>query len=290
MNKIFKSLLSVAVISASFASCSQVDTLSGDELAEQKLSTTVSLNKHSDWPAVNPVVFATNTSGTYNKVFYYTDKAMNVPVGQYKFYAINKYNAYEYGNLDFDKLPSESVYYGDVFVACKTEELNVSDEGVKKALPGKYVQLVGGDVYADSTKLINVELGQNVNVTFEKPYTLTKEYIVSGSFLSSNNVERIYVEICDVVARKKPNGSVAGSKKEKCVFSYGVSKNSKRDLNKTLKLLGIANSGTANIYIRCKDDDRSMAPELKSVRYTVVDGQDDNGQSHRYIKLGDITF
>ena len=151
MNKIFKSLLSVAVISASFASCSQVDTLSGDELAEQKLSTTVSLNKHSDWPAVNPVVFATNTSGTYNKAFYYTDKAMNVPVGQYKFYAINKYNAYEYENLDFDKLPNESVYYGDVFVACKTEELNVSDEGVKKALSGKYVQLVGGDVYGKLT-------------------------------------------------------------------------------------------------------------------------------------------
>ena len=49
MNKIFKNILSVAVVSASLVSCSQVDTISDVELEEQKQSTTITLNMHSDW-------------------------------------------------------------------------------------------------------------------------------------------------------------------------------------------------------------------------------------------------
>ena len=286
MNKILKRLFSVAIISASFASCSQVDTI--DNLDELKAATSVTLHKHSDWPQLMSVVFATNVYGTYNKVFYYNNNGTvlnNIPAGAYKFYLVNRYTAYQFANVDFNSFGSgiDSLYYGDVVISCPTAELTNVDEGVKKVLPGKYFQphLASGILYGDSTMLVNVEMGQSVNVTFEKPYTLTTEYTVSGSFQSSLNVEKIYVELSDVIAAKRPNGAVAGSKRVKCVFDYPVAKNSKKDLAKKVYLLGIANSGTANIYVRCKGDDKSKTPETTSVRYTVKDG---------VIKLGDITF
>lgn len=284
MNKILKSLFSVAIISASFASCSQVDTI--DNLDELKAATSVTLHKHSDWPGVTTIVFATNTYGTYNKAFYYSDKALNnIPAGAYKFYLVNRYTAYQFANVDFNSFGSgiDSLYYGDVVISCPTAELSNVDEGVKKALPGKYFlpSLAPGVLNADSTMLVNVEMGQSVSATFEKPYTLTTEYTISGSFQSSLNVEKIYVELSDVIAAKRPNGAVAGSKRVKCVFDYPVAKNSKKDLAKKFNLLGIATSGTANIYIRCKGDDKSKTPETTSVRYSVKNG---------VIKLGDITF
>lgn len=295
MNKIFKSLLSVAVISASFASCSQVDTLSEDELVEQKKNTTVALKVHPDWPNVTPVVFVTNTMGGYNRAFYYSFNGENktsVPVGMYKFYVVNRDEAdFDYENLDFKELPKDGLYYGDVAIAHKTEELNISDEGVKKVLSGKYAKLRGGVLRGDSTMLVDVKLGQDVNVTCEKPYTLTTDYLISGSIKATNYIDRIYVEICDIVAKKHPNGSAVGGKKVKGVLTYsGVKKDGEKNLKNSLVVLGVAKSGTANIYVRLLNADKSTAPEMKSVRYTVVDGKDDNGVDRRIIKLGDITF
>ena len=282
MNKILKSLLSVAIISASFASCSQVDTI--DDLNELKKSTSVTLNKHADWSNTTTIVFATNTYGLYNRVFYYNNNGTtlnNIPTGEYKFYAINRSSEYEYENIDLNKLPVDSLYYGDVFVASKTSELNIADEGVKRVLAGKYLKISSHEVFADSTMLVNVKMGQNISATFEKPYTLTKKYTISGTFLSSSNVEKIYVELGDIIARKKPNGGVAGSQRIKCVLEYNVARNSQKNLERNLTILGIATSGTANVYVRCKGDDKSKTPESKSVRYTVKDG---------IINLGDITF
>ena len=285
MNKILKSLFSVAIISASFASCSQVDTI--DNLDELKKATSVTLYKHSDWSESTSIVFATNAYGRYNKVFYYNNGTAlnNIPAGAYKFYLVSRYTAYQYANVDFNKLGGgiDSLYYGDVIISCPTAELNNVDEGVKKALPGKYFlpSLASGALHADSTMLVNVEMGQSVSATFEKPYTLTTEYTISGSFQSSLNVEKIYVELSDVIASKRPNGAVAGSKRVKCILDYPVAKNSKKDLAKKINLLGIAAGGTANIFVRCKGDDKSKTPETTSVRYTVKDG---------VIKLGDITF
>ena len=285
MNKILKSLFSVAIISASFASCSQVDTI--DNLDELKKATSVTLYKHSDWSESTSIVFATNAYGMYNKVFYYNNGTAlnNIPAGAYKFYLVSRYTAYQYANVDFKKMGGgiDSLYYGDVIISCPTAELSNVDEGVKKALPGKYFlpSLAPGVLHADSTMLVNVEMGQSVSATFEKPYTLTTEYSISGSFQSSLNVEKIYVELSNVIASKRPNGAVAGSKRVKCILDYPVAKNSKKDLAKKVNLLGIATSGTANIYIRCKGDDKSKTPETTSVRYTIKNG---------VIKLGDITF
>ena len=61
-------------------------------------------------------------------------------------------------------------------------------------------------------------------------------------------------------------------------------------MKNSLVVLGVAKSGTANIYVRLLNADKSTAPEMKSVHYTVVDGKDDNGVDRRIIKLGDITF
>ena len=287
MNKILKSLLSVAVISASLASCSQVDTISEIELETQKEETSVTLNQHSDWPTTTTVVFVTNTVGAYNVATSYKFGATqqnilkNIPVGQYKFYAINKNSNYEYENLDFSKSLYEGLYYGDVVISCKTNEYKTSDEGVQKVLSGKYVARSSGEIFADSTMLVDVKLGQNTNVTFQKPYTLTTKYTVTGSFTSSRAASNIYVEICDIVAKKKPNGAVAG-RKAKCVFAIGgASKDTKKEFEQAMTVLGVSPKGTANIYVRFRGDDKSTAPEQKSVQYTVSDG---------IIKLGDITF
>ena len=70
MNKIFRNILLLAVVSVSFASCSQVDMFSETEIEEQKQSTTITLNMHSDWQGT-PIVFATNAMGFYNKAFTY---------------------------------------------------------------------------------------------------------------------------------------------------------------------------------------------------------------------------
>ena len=295
MNKIFKYILSVAVVSASLASCSQVDMMSEEELDEQKQSTTITLNLHSAWQGT-PIVFATNTMGAYNRVFYYNlngENKLNVPMGKYKFYVINRDEAdFDYENLDLKKLPKDSLYYGDVRIAHKTDELNITDEGVKKVLSGKYAKLRGGVLRGDSTKLVDVKLGQSVSATTEKPYTLTTDYLISGSVTANDNyIERIYVEICDIVAKKRPNGSTVGGKKIKGVLTYsGVKKGGKKDLKNSLVVLGVSKSGTANIYVRYLNTDKSTAPEKKTVSYTVVDGKDDDGADRRIIKLGDITF
>lgn len=295
MNKIFKHILSVAVVSVSFASCSQVDAISEEELAEQKKATTVTLTMHPDWKGT-PVAFATNTTGNYNKAFICSLNGQilrEVPVGKYKFYAVNKDEAdFDYANLNFNKLPNDSLYYGDVIIAHKTEELtNISDEGVKKVLSGKYARLRGGVLRGDSTKLVDVKLGQDVNVSYEKPYTLTTDYLVSGTIKATNYIDKIYVEICDIVAQKRPNGSVAGGKKLKGILTYnGIKKGGEREIKSSLIVLGVSKNGTANIYVRYLNEDKSTAPEMKTVRYTVVDGQDDNGVNRSVIKLGDITF
>ena len=288
MNKILKSLLSVAVFSASFASCSQVDTISEEELDSLKVETSVTLNQHSEWPTATTVVFATNTVGAYNVATSYKFGATqqnilkNIPVGQYKFYAINRNANYEYENMDFSKSLSEGLYYGDVIISCKTNEYTTSDEGLQKVLSGKYVARSSGEIFADSTMLVDVKLGQNTNVTFQKPYTLTTKYTVSGSFTSSRAAQSIYVEICDIVAKKKPNGAVVRGYKTKSVLPIGGAlKDTKREFEQAIIVLGVPQKGTANIYVRFKGDDKSTTPEQKSVQYTVSDG---------IIKLGDITF
>lgn len=283
MNKILKSLLSVAVISASLASCSQVDSISEIELEEKKTNTTITLNLHSDWPQTTTVVFATNTMGSFDKAFYHKGNAMEVPVGKYKFYAVNRNRSYEYENLNFDKLSKDTtLYYGNVLIASKTNEYTTSDEGVQKVLSGKYVSRNAGEIFADSTMLVNVGLGQNVNVTFQKPYKLTTQYTISGSFTSSRAAQSIYLEICDIVAKKRPNGTAVAGKKAKCVFAIGgAAKDTKKEFEQTMTVLGVPQKGTANIYVRFKGDEKSTTPEQKSVQYTVSDG---------IIKLGDITF
>ncbi len=281
MNKIFKNILSIIVVSVSLASCSQVDTISEDDLNDQKKGTTITLNLHPDWPQVTTVFFATNTMGAYDRAFRDFGKPMEVPVGKYKFYAVNRNTAYEYENLDFNQLPNDDLYYGNVRISCKTNEYKSNDEGVQKVFSGKYVSRNSGEIWADSTMLVDVKLGQSVNTTFQKPYKLTTQYTVSGSFTSSRAAKNIYVEICDIVAKKKPNGAAAGGK-VKCVFSVGgASKDTKKDIEQTMTVLGVAKNGTANIYVRFRDDDSSTTPEHKSVQYTVRDG---------IIKLGDITF
>ena len=294
MNKIFKYILSVAVVSASLASCSKVDMMSEEELDEQKQSTTITLNLHSAWQGT-PIVFATNTMGAYNRVFYYNlngENKLNVPMGKYKFYVINRDEAdFDYENLDLKKLPKDSLYYGDVRIAHKTDELNITDEGVKKVLSGKYAKLRGGVLRGDSTKLVDVKLGQSVSATTEKPYTLTTDYLISGSVTANDNyIERIYVEICDIVAKKRPNGSTVGGRIKGVLTYSGVKKGGKKDLKNSLVVLGVSKSGTANIYVRYLNTDKSTAPEKKTVSYTVVDGKDDDGADRRIIKLGDITF
>lgn len=294
MNKIFKYILSVAVVSASLASCSQVDMMSEEELDEQKQSTTITLNLHSAWQGT-PIVFATNTMGAYNRVFYYNlngENKLNVPMGKYKFYVINRDEAdFDYENLDLKKLPKDSLYYGDVRIAHKTDELNITDEGVKKVLSGKYAKLRGGVLRGDSTKLVDVKLGQSVSATTEKPYTLTTDYLISGSVTANDNyIERIYVEICDIVAKKRPNGSTVGGRIKGVLTYSGVKKGGKKDLKNSMVVLGVSKSGTANIYVRYLNTDKSTAPEKKTVSYTVVDGKDDDGADRRIIKLGDITF
>ena len=294
MNKIFKYILSVAVVSASLVSCSQVDMMSEEELDEQKQSTTITLNLHSAWQGT-PIVFATNTMGAYNRVFYYNlngENKLNVPMGKYKFYVINRDEAdFDYENLDLKKLPKDSLYYGDVRIAHKTDELNITDEGVKKVLSGKYAKLRGGVLRGDSTKLVDVKLGQSVSATTEKPYTLTTDYLISGSVTANDNyIERIYVEICDIVAKKRPNGSTVGGRIKGVLTYSGVKKGGKKDLKNSMVVLGVSKSGTANIYVRYLNTDKSTAPEKKTVSYTVVDGKDDDGADRRIIKLGDITF
>lgn len=296
MNKILKSLLSVAVISASFASCSQVDALSEDEYEEQKKNTTITLNLHSDWQ-LTPIVFVTNTMGGYDRVLSYHfggDNKAIVPVGQYKFYVVNRDEAdFDYENLDLKKLPIDSLYYGDVRIAHKKDDLaNITDEGVKKALSGDYVRLRGGVLRGDSTMLVDAEFGQNVSVTTEKPYTLTTDYLISGSVTASDKyIDKIYVEICDIIAKKRPNGSVVGGKKMKGLLTYsGVKRGGTKELKSSFVVLGVPTRGTANIYVRYLYDDKSTAPEKKTVNYTVVDGKDDKGANRRIIKLGDITF
>ena len=295
MKKIFKNILSVAVVSASLVSCSQVDMISDVELEEQKQSTTITLNMHSDWQGT-PIVFATNAMGFYNRAFTYNlngENKMNVPVGKYKFYVINRDEAdFDYEKLDFKKLPMDDLYYGDVKIGHKIDDLSsITDEGVKNALSGEYAKLRGGVLRGDSTMLVDVKLGQNVSVTTQKPYTLTTDYLISGSVTSNDNyIDKIYVEICDIVAKKRPNGSSLGKKIKGLLTYSGVKKGGKKDLKKSLLVLGVAKSGTANIYVRFLNSDKSTAPEKRTVNYTVVDGQDDNGANRRIIKLGDITF
>ena len=294
MNKILRNILSIAVVSASFVSCSQVDMLSENELVEQKTNTTITLNIHSDWQGT-PIVFTTNTMGSYDRAFTCSlsgENKLNVPKCKYMFYVINKDEKdFDYENLDFKKLPIDSLYYGDVRIAHKTEELNITDEGVKKILSGKYAKLSGGVLRGDSTKLVDVKLGQSVSVTTEKPYTLTTNYLISGSITANDNyIDRIYVEICDIVAKKRPNGSTVGGKIKGVLTYSGVKKGGKKDLKNSLVVLGVSKSGTANIYVRYLNADKSTAPEKKTVSYTVVDGKDDNGADRRIIKLGDITF
>ena len=127
MNKIFRNILSIAVVSASFVSCSQVDLVSEEELVEQKKSTAVTVSL-ADWPTTRTVVFATNTAGSCDTVFTYNfnkeNKLTNIPVGKYKFFVVNRDEAdFDYENLDFKKLPDDELYYGDVRIAHKTEEL-----------------------------------------------------------------------------------------------------------------------------------------------------------------------
>ena len=294
MNKISRIILSIAVVSTSFVSCSQVDLVSEEELVEQKKGTAVTVTL-SDWPTTRTVVFATNTAGSCDTVFTYAfgkeNKLTNIPMGKYKFYAINRNNGYDYENFDFEALSKGSQYYGDVIISCKTAEYSTSDEGVQKALSGKYVSRNAGEIYADSTMLVEVKLGQETHATFQKPYKLTTQYKVSGSISSSRAAQNVYVEICDIIGKKKPNGAVAGGKKVRCVLPIGgVSKDTKREFEQLLTVLGVSKTGTANIYVRFKGDDTSTTPEMKSVRYTVVDGQEDDGTKRRIINLGDITF
>ena len=259
--------------------------LSENELVELKTNTTITVSQHSEWPTTNTAVFATNTLGSYNRVFGYKfsgDNTLVVPVGKYKFYAINRNSAYDYENIDFGKLPIDSLYYGDVIISCKTDEYKTNDEGLKKVLSGKYVARSSGEIFADSTMLVNVELGQNTKVTFQKPYKLTTQYTVSGNLTSSRAAQNVYVEICDIVAKKKPNGAVVGGKRTKCVLSVGgASKDTKRTFEQNMIVLGLPKQGTANVYVRFKGDDQSTTPEQKSVQYTVKDG---------IVNLGDITF
>ena len=169
---------------------------------------------------------------------------------------------------------------------------NITDEGVKKALSGDYVRLRGGVLRGDSTMLVDAEFGQNVSVTTENPYTLTTDYLISGSVTASDKyIDKIYVEICDIIAKKRPNGSVVGGKKMKGLLTYsGVKRGGTKELKTSFVVLGVPTHGTANIYVRYLYDDKSTAPEKKTVNYTVVDGKDDKGANRRIIKLGDITF
>ena len=294
MNKILRNILSIAVVSASFASCSQVDLVSEEELVEQKKSTAVTVSL-ADWTTTRTVVFATNTAGSCDTVFTYNfnkeNKLTNIPMGKYKFYAISRNTGYDYENFDFEALSKGSQYYGDVIISCKTTEYSTSDEGVKKALSGKYVSSNSAGIYADSTMLVEVKLGQEAHATFQKPYKLTTQYKVSGSITSSRAAQNVYVEICDIIGKKKPNGAVVEGNKVKCVLSIGgTAKDTKREFKQYLTVLGVSKTGTANIYVRFKGDDTSTTPEMKSVRYTVVDGQEDDGTKRRIINLGDITF
>ena len=63
-----------------------------------------------------------------------------------------------------------------------------------------------------------------------------------------------------------------------------------KELKSSFVVLGVPTRGTANIYVRYLNADKSTAPEKKTVNYTVVDGKDDKGVNRRIIKLGDITF
>ena len=293
MNKISRIILSIAVVSTSFVSCSQVDLVSEEELVEQKKSTAVTVSL-ADWPTTRTVVFATNTAGSCDTVFTYNfnkeNKLTNIPMGKYKFYAISRNTGYDYQNFDFDALSKGSQYYGNVIISSKTTEYNTSDEGVKKALSGKYVSSNSAGIYADSTMLVEVKLGQEAHATFQKPYKLTTQYKVSGSITSSRAAQNVYVEICDIIGKKRPNGAVVGGK-VKCVLSIGgTAKDTKREFKQYLTVLGVSKTGTANIYVRFKGDDTSTTPEMKSVSYTVVDGQEDDGTKRRIINLGDITF
>ena len=117
MNKILKSLLSVAVIS-------QVDTISEEELEAQKKDTKVALHQHPGWPSVTTVAFATNTLGSYNRAFMFTEKEMVVPAGLYKFYAVNKNNSYDYENHKFN-LNEDKLLVNNGYVELEIEDTDL---------------------------------------------------------------------------------------------------------------------------------------------------------------------
>lgn len=282
MNKTLKGILLVAIMSISFASCTQVDLL--DEVQAQK-NARVRILMDSEYPTTTTIVFATRIVNHYNKSFYRSDSVSLKP-GHYKFYAVNKSSEYEYENLAI----GDSVYYGDVNIKsmlCEAFESNqsvkgIEDNGMKKALSGNdYVKLSYHTLYCDTTRVIDVENGKSNVANFDKLFHLTTKYQIEGNFKSTQEVERVYVVIPDVISAKKPNGAVASTKKVKFVVSYPVAKGVDKDLKYSVLLLGVAKSGTAKVYVRCKGDNKSSAPEPKTVNYSVRDGK---------IVLGNITF
>lgn len=282
MNKTLKGILLVAIMSISFASCTQVDLL--DEVQTQK-NARVKIQMDSEYPTTTTIVFATRVVNNYNKSFYRSDSVSLKP-GPYKFYAVNRSSEYEYENLAI----GDSVYYGDVNIksmlagAFESNKAlrDTTDHGMKKALSGKdYVRLSSHTLYCDTTKVIDVDLNKSNVASFDKLFHLTTKYQINGTFKSEQDVEWVYVVIPDVVSAKKPNGAVASSKKVKCVVAYTVAKGVEKDLKYSLLLLGVAKSGKAKVYVRCKGDNKSSVPEPKEVSYSVRDGK---------IVLGNITF
>lgn len=288
MNKTLKSLLSVAVMSISIASCTQVDLV--DELSVQG-NTEATLNMPSDWPTTTTILFATRVINHLDYVQHVGNGAkLNIKPGQYKFYVVNQSSEYEYEHyVDSLKryvslsVPS-SAYYGDSRIRRKVGEAQLpdaSDTGIKKVLSGNnYIAQSSHTIYADSTMNVDVKADGSTVVNFQKMYNLTKKYEIEGIFSSDKNVERIYIEFNSALAWKRPNGSSVGASKAKCFVSYTKSRDD-RDLKHNLMLLGIDRSGSANVYVRCKGDDKTQAPEALVVPYSVVDG---------VIKLGKITF
>lgn len=282
MNKTLKGLLLVAIMSISFASCTQVDLL--DEV-QTKNTARVRIQMDSEYPTTTTIVFATRIVNNYNKSFYRADSVSLKP-GQYKFYAINKSSEYEYENLAI----GDSVYYADVNIKSMLGEAfgsnqsikGFSDDGMKKALSGNdYVQVSSHTLFCDTTKVVDVESGKSNVANFDKLFHLTSKYQIETTFKSAQDVERVYIVIPDVVYAKKPNGAVASSRKIKFVVSFPVAKDVEKELKYSVLLLGVAKNGTANVYVRCKGDNKSSVPEAKQVHYSVVDGK---------IVLGNITF
>lgn len=256
MKKTLISLLTVAVMSISFAACSQsVDLVEESDIQNQSsLSVTVNVPDQVKGSG-DALVIAHRILNIWNLNYLKSEESSKkIKSGWYKFYAMTYAPSYyDYSSIK-DNADSTMAMINAVVAAktCDATALPSAYSAVKSELSGTFINPNATKLYADSTEMMEVKTSQSVSMG--ETYELTKEYTVNGTVKNDStlSINKVIVTIPDAYSKVRILGDLALDDSKCNCITYAdaaVAKGESKEYSASVVSFGLPKSGTATVFI-----------------------------------------